>query len=419
MLSAMAGPAPLWQQKIDGYADKIAIADVTGEGKLDVVVATDKGAVLALAGADGSTLWSAKEDSETFVGCPLVAKVDDKGTVAVIVVGSRAGTVLALNGKDGSKLWSKSTRGGDPVAGSASLATFDDGTKALLYAQSGKLLALKAADGTELWTADLGAKSDSAVTSAKIGDGLGILVGTNNGKLLCLGADGKPRWSASIGGRVTKPALVIEGADGAASIFAVGAGLTKLTASGAKDWAWSPAGGKGLSSGLAIGDVTGKGLKVIVVGSYDGFYYAVSPAGKAVWKYRVVPAGKGFVPGSTPVLVDVNGDKAADVLFTSPCSDNPKLIALNGKTGAGLWSVAAQSFSNCSPAVADVDGSGTLSVVFCVTTGNKGLLTAVKAGKAGSGWFKYNGDLASSGSGNCASKESKALAAGKSPTAAE
>ncbi|NUQ00711.1 MAG: PQQ-binding-like beta-propeller repeat protein [Armatimonadetes bacterium] len=418
-LAAVAAPTELWQQKIDGYADKPTVADLNGDNRLEVVVATDKGTVLALAGANGAELWSLPTSVERFLNAPLIADVDGDQTTEVIVLGNRYGTKLCINGEDGSSLWQKAGTG-EGIPGQATVSALTpNGPMRLLYVTDNELNCLDAATGDELWKVSLG-KSDGAVTVGDLDGGdREILVGTNDGRLVCLDSAGQQKWQANVGGRSVKPALTVDlDNDGQTEVLAVGSGLVRLDASGKVRWTWSPRSGRGLSSSLAVHDLNGSGAKQIVVAGYDGGMYAVNANGKEAWRFTVVPSNLKFVPGSTPALVDVNGDRGSDLLFASPRSDDPRFFAVNGKNGQQLWTVQTTMFSQCCPVVADIDTDGTTEVVFCVPdgAGAKGWLTALKLNcRNAAGWMKFAGDLGSTGNFASAMRDAATLAVGRSP----
>ena len=81
-----------------------AIADINGDGDLEVVVGSWDNNVYALNGADGSFLWS-YPTGDNVSSSPSLGDIDGDGDLEV-VVGSHDNNIYALNGADGSFLWS-------------------------------------------------------------------------------------------------------------------------------------------------------------------------------------------------------------------------------------------------------------------------------------------------------------------------
>ncbi len=410
---AAAQPQPAWQQKIVGYADKPAVAVLQPGGKPAVVVNTDAGVVQALAAADGASLWRIELENERFRFCPVVADVDGDGKAEIIATGVQRGDVLCLKGEDGKALWQKDGEH-EGIGGQACVATLGEGAKpVLLYVAGNKVHCLNAADGQEKWAIRLPAKSESAVTAATIGGKSLILVGTNNGLLLALDADGKTLWQVRVGGRVVKPALVADVTNtGRPYIFAVGSSaMCSLTADGKVRWQWSTGSPQGLSSSMAIADLTGKGTKSILVASGNGNLYALSGDGNVIWASAVVPEGSKALPGSTPCVLTLAGGGSL-VVMSSPRPDAPGLLAFDGRSGNRVWTAKTTSFAHCCPAAADLDGDGQVELIYSVPgkADNTATLGTLKlTAKASGGWLKFNGDLACTGTWDAARRDALAL----------
>ncbi len=398
-VASAQAPPQAWMQLTPGYVDKPTCADLNGDRLLEVICATDGGKVLALDGASGGKLWTVSYD-ERFTCCPVVDDVDGDGAVELIVAGGRTGLVLCLNGTDGSVKW-QIPGGRDGIVGNGALADADgNGRKEFYYPQDMSLKAVDAASGNPLWEQRASDRLRGSVTVADIDGGQAeILVGSDDQELLCFTAAGQQRWAAKLRGPVTKAPVVCDAnGDGRAEIYACGSQVARISHAGAVEWTWAPRSGRGLASSLAVEDVTGDGQLNLLLTSYDGKLYCLNTAGREVWSYQVVPASGGqaqFVPSSTPSLIDLNGDNAADVILCTPVPDAPKVIALNGKTGKALWSATLGAFSQCCPLVADVNGDRRAELI--VSSAN-GRVYSYRLPRTGSrGWVKYGGDLANTG----------------------
>lgn len=135
-------------------------------------------------------------------------------------------------------------------------------------------------------------------------------------------------------------------------------------------------------SSASLADVNGDGRLEIVVGG-DMDYGQPLPPGGYLWVLR----GDGTsLPGfpmhlgseviwSSPAIADLNGDGLLDVIVGSgqnfATGDSTKLYAITPATASPVpgWPQVLGSFTTPSPAVADVDGNGRLTVVEATSGG--------------------------------------------------
>ncbi len=254
-----------------------ALADLDGDGQVDVVAGDESGALLALDGKTGHVLWTARTGANEygargFVAAPAIADLDGDQHDDVIA-GARDGILAAYRGRDGKVLWQIS--GGSGIHASPSIADFDgDGRPEVLAAWSyGEVSILDATTGTRRWSATLerddggieglfgspiplagapgvivagtswwGKDADGVVgagmterawksfedrvtASAVVGDIDGdgtneAVIGTEQGLLLALRADGGRAELAKLGGGIEAPALFADvDADGTSELL--------------------------------------------------------------------------------------------------------------------------------------------------------------------------------------------------------
>jgi outer membrane protein assembly factor BamB len=146
------------------------------------------------------------------------------------------------------------------------------------------------------------------------GDGT-IYVGTTDGKLVAVAADGSAtKWAAITNDTAgSSPAIAL---DGTVYVGSSDHKLYAFTAAGAPKWAFDT-GGPITSSPVVGGDET------VYVGSSDGKLYAVAPDGKARWAY----ATGGPIVGTPAVR--------GGVVYVG--SDDKKLHAVATPTGERKW----------------------------------------------------------------------------------
>lgn len=144
---------PLWFHQWTSGVGLTApiIADINGDGKVDVIVASS--AVTALNGADGSVLWQYEQTpNDWFTAC---AVGDINGDGQLEVVSANSAHLCALRGGDGSVLWTYSASAAFSRIGYISIIDFD-GVTGIEIVMSGwastMTVAINAEDGTNAWS---------------------------------------------------------------------------------------------------------------------------------------------------------------------------------------------------------------------------------------------------------------------------
>lgn len=268
IVKATLGGRILWKARARGKVRPApALADLEGNGDLDVVVGDESGVLYALDGRTGKRLWAVATGANEygargFIGAAAVADLDGDGHPDV-VAGARDGILAAYRGIDGSVLWQIANDSG--IHASPIIADFDqDGHPEVLAAWSyGDVAIADGRTGEKRWTALLqqdgggieglfgtptplpgspgvliaptswwGAKEDgiigvgvderrfksfegrvsaSAVVTDLANDGrLEAIIGTEAGKVLALTADGGRAVLAKLGGPIEAPAMLAD-----------------------------------------------------------------------------------------------------------------------------------------------------------------------------------------------------------------
>ncbi|TAL59505.1 MAG: T9SS type B sorting domain-containing protein [Bacteroidetes bacterium] len=121
----------------------------------------------------------------------------------------------------------------------------------------------------------------------------------------------------------------------------------------------------------AVADIDGNGDKEIILNGYSGGVPAPAivaldgTSGLLQWAYPVLNTGSTY---SSPAVADIDGDGDMDVVsfFIDGSAAVQALYALDGTTGTLLWTIniaASLAVQASFPAIADIDGNGSMEVV--------------------------------------------------------
>jgi outer membrane protein assembly factor BamB len=344
---------------IDGVTGRVTrMIAAPGHGKRDVNgIAVDAGRVffsvangeVVAARLDGPILWTHELGSEP-LAAPTLAEVNGDGTLDV-VVGDATGGVHALDGRTGRELWSRSLQATPttpaPIeAGIASADLDGDGAKELVAATAdGTVVALRASTGQTVWSN----RSDGRLRASPVlvdvdGDGrLEVIAAWEQGTTRILdGKTGRERWSTIVGKNegvhvnlLGSPIPFPGTGAGALAVPVgrepVGDGLFLLGEQGAS-----------LRSGDArvigtpvVTPLQPGGAQYAVFGTGSGELVAISASGQ-----RSPLARLGGPIDASPMIADVDGDGIYEVLvastdgvltcFTTGMSDPPAIGRFRG-----------------------------------------------------------------------------------------
>ena len=181
----------------DQIVNAVTTADLTGDGKTEVVVATDGWLVWALT-PEGEEVWQRQIEhhaAQTLV----IADVEGDGRREVLV-GTEYHTSNMLEA-DGKIRWT--VRGG-PCFTALALADLNgDGIRESVYgAMDGNVYVLDSTSGKTLWTANLGDDVRHGLMASAGGE-IGLVAGSESGNVAWLSPEGKKRWRRDLDAPVT------------------------------------------------------------------------------------------------------------------------------------------------------------------------------------------------------------------------
>jgi len=185
-----------------------AIADVDGDGKMEVVVGSYDNKVYCLRGSDGTQKWAFTTGGWVDYSSPAVADCDGDGKMEV-VVGSEDHKVYCLRGSDGAQKWAFTT--GSYVSSSPAIADVDGDGKmeVVVGSDDHKVYCLRGSDGTQKWAFTTGTAVHTPGALVDIdGDGrLEYLVPQGGSSTLyCLNAEnGSVAWQIDLAEDVHSP----------------------------------------------------------------------------------------------------------------------------------------------------------------------------------------------------------------------
>ncbi len=419
--TARGVPSPTRLFFMTGADSAVAVrgfADVTGDGKAEVIVGLEVSGVdnvFCLDGAsagEAAVVWSLTTDGGVSGGSPVgdqclapAADVGGDGAPEVLVgTGFGGRTAYALDGAAGGENWRLDTYQ-EPTSGWIySLAEMEDSTsdgvaEVVLGAgsDSDTVFYVDGASDGEASVVWRWAAPDGVGSVRNLGDANrdGIddaLVGVLDAGQLVVALDGGTAspggddlWQYAAGHTVfavgRMPDQTGDGvAEALAAVWASDGSAVRCLdgASGAELWASTDV----LEPGMAVeplADVTGDGVPEVVVASWDNAVHLLDGAdGSRVWRREVGTTNGGDV-WTARAIADLDDDGQEDVVAGS---FDYHAYAISGASGEVLWAFDTGNRVFSVAPVADLDGDGRSEVIVGTQDTNHGVVVHVLSGAA-------------------------------------
>lgn len=290
-----------------------AIADLDGDGDLEVAAATTEDALVARGAKDGREEW--RVDLSTFgYGRPTVGNLTPAPGPEVVASDIRGGVVAATG--EGRELWRVDLETLPPeqptVWERPVVRDLDaDGAPEVLLGTRGGPVVL-GADGDLEWYAE-GAAVHTATVRTDGDDAVEVVTAGTDGLRAYDGATGDLEWERDLPGSRVRVAADVDG-DGSAAVLVGrtdGTVLAVDAATGETRWTTTVATGDGTGAvPPVLGDVDGDGTDELVAATNDGTVAVLAPADGAE-----LAAYERSVPVWTfPTPADIDGDGDEEML---------------------------------------------------------------------------------------------------------
>jgi len=349
----------------------ITVADVDGDGVLDVVAGSGGKWVYCLNGADGTLKWVFGPTMKKVIKAPQVADINQDGQQEVVVCDDK-GFVWALSGADGSEIWRFATGGQTRISPAIWDVNNDGKVEVIVSSKASKVFCLDGIEGIPLWNATIGPGGKSSPVVADLnGDGKWEVIAKAYGDTFVLdGSDGSIVSNVSISFAKAAangaPAVYDADGDGILDIYMCGGRNVTCLSGDGKRIIWRYVNVGKTTSGVLVGDVNLDGRMEAVLTTYDKIGTLLcfdATNGKLLWNF----SWPGLLRYSNPAPVDVTGDGEIDLVVGSL---DGNLLAVSGLAGIREWNLSVGDDVASSPAVADVNGDGRLDIVFGSHDGN-------------------------------------------------
>ena len=316
----------------------VAAGIVDGDNVEDIVIGNDAGHVIAY-DLDGSIIFDYNAGGNIRSN-PMIADVDGNGTMEVIVCTFPAGAVHIINA-DGSAFPNFPASLNAPVMSAAAVGDLnnDGNMEALVVTISGSLNAISSNTGSNLsgWPYALGLGSTNGPTIANIDADADpeILIATTPGTVFAIDNDGSLIWDMAVGNQILTGLVTADfNNNGNDDIcFIDQTGNIYLVDQAGNDLPNFPiAIGESVDSTPVIVDMDANGTPDIVFGDNAGYLHSIDITGSETFMF---PINLGSSVKVAPALGYADDD--ADIEILVPNQLSYFLIDYKGSSGVVHW----------------------------------------------------------------------------------
>ncbi len=354
------------------------IADINKDKFLDVIVGDSSGAILALDGQQGKSIFEFQLSGRILA--PLVTTDMNGDGVADIIATSDAGLITAVAFVDGKPkaLW-KSPDDLNPgqIVNRPALRDLNaDGIPEVLVPTANKgLVALDGARGWELWNT-AGRTRGRLQTRPLVADinrdgAIDIVTVSDTGQVLAVtpskdrpGKSPVSPWAIDLAAvDYASPAYIRAGEQGWVIVATRNDGVVALNAANGRT-AWHTRLNKNFYASPVTTDATGNGIADVVVVATNGDIHVLESAtGDEIWNLAL-----GAEVRATPALFDVNGDGFRDLIILD-VPGNLYIVDMNRGRVALKLAIAPGDQLQASPVMGDLANDGLAEVVMATRNG--------------------------------------------------
>jgi len=327
-----------------GFIDSSpAIADVDGDGAMDVVVTTTAGSIIALDG-EGRQIWMRGAQVPISIA-PTVMDLSGDGRPEVLAL-NQAGQLFCLDSLAGDPIW-KWNLPGNIEWGMTAIVARDidrDNVPEIIVADDRGTVACLTNEGHVCWTYQ---GAHGAAYCPAVGNVAGdaadeiVIAGTKQ-PLVCLSHSGRKLWQLDRNGNGSSPILVdLHGDDHLEIVVAIGSKLVAVSGKGKVLWSYGLR--NTVDGGLSAADADRDGTMEIYAVDLSGHLVCLTADGKLRWSASI-----GMRARRSPSIGDVNGDGVVDIVVGG-YSAKIHVFGPGGKLEAALSLPAA---TNATPSIA-------------------------------------------------------------------
>ena len=363
----------IWAKATDSDESRSspALADLNGDGYLEIVGGTTSGSSVEAIDRFGNFIWTfphpPSPGSFMWPSSPAIADVDPTVSGLEVIIGNRPlGSVWALDG--------------DNTDGINEGVTVDTADYPWATGTEG-------VDWDVLW---IFSTQGSVWSTPAIGDidedgNLEVVIGSDDGHVYALdGATGAPKWACPTGSPVRSSAALADLDDDTALEVVIGCLSGKIFCldgfTGSQQWNYQ--------TGGAVNSSPAVYFSTIFIGSADGRVYSLNATGSVKWVRAT-----GYPVYSSPAIANRGGNIGIYIGSGELYCGSGALFILDATDGSIISEFETASI-HTSPSVADIDSDHKLEIVFYDWAGNFWCLedTTSQAAAQGLDWpmFRRN-----------------------------